>query len=254
MKKISFLILVIILFSNIPAVQAESEFSFTLLKTNLDDDSDNDGLSDHLEKVVYKTLSNNKDTDNDGFFDGLEIKNGFSPLHSKLRHEDVDTDNDGVNDLWELRLGSNIVSNDSDNDGVSDFDELRDGTSLVSGDKKVMKKEIIVDVKNFTMKLVQNSIVLEEIEVSTGKKGWETPKGNFNILAKVDVKNYFNHPNIPYNLEFAFNKGWKIYIHSAPWHNDCGKKNVSTGCVNVPQEKMKEVYAWANSETTVTVY
>ena len=113
-----------------------------------------------------------------------------------------------------------------DNDGVSDFDELRDGTSLVSSDKKVMKKEIIVDVKNFTMKLVQNSIVLEEIEVSTGKKGWETPKGNFNVLAKVDVKNYFNHPNVPYNLEFAFNKGWKIYIHSAPWHNDFGKKNV----------------------------
>ena len=247
MKKISFLILLIVLFSNIPAVRAESDFSFAAFKTDSEKDSDNDGLSDHLEKAVYQTLPNDSDTDNDGFLDGQEIENGFSPWHgNKLRHEEVDTDKDGVNDLWELRLGMNVLKSDSDNDGQSDFDEINKNTEL--------KKEIIVDLENLSMKLVQNSIVLEEIGISSGRKGWETPKGMFNVISKVDKKNYFGHPNIPYNLEFAFSKGWKIYIHSAPWHNDFGKKNVSTGCVNVPQEKMKEIYAWANSETTVTVY
>jgi len=43
-------------------------------------DSDEDGISDLDEQVIYKTDPNNPDTDGDGFTDGIEIVRGFDPL------------------------------------------------------------------------------------------------------------------------------------------------------------------------------
>ena len=42
-------------------------------------DSDNDGLFDREEVVVYKTDPLNEDSDGDGYLDGSEVKAGFNP-------------------------------------------------------------------------------------------------------------------------------------------------------------------------------
>ncbi|MCK5511137.1 hypothetical protein KAI65_06420, partial [Candidatus Parcubacteria bacterium] len=42
-------------------------------------DSDNDGLSDSLEKL-YGTDPKNSDSDGDGYMDGDEVNNGYNPL------------------------------------------------------------------------------------------------------------------------------------------------------------------------------
>lgn len=47
------------------------------IDTNLD--TDGDGLSDYLEKHMYKTDPNNADTDGDGYSDGEEVENGYDP-------------------------------------------------------------------------------------------------------------------------------------------------------------------------------
>lgn len=52
-------------------------------KTNIQGamlDSDNDGLNDFEEEMVYFTDLNNPDTDSDGFSDGDEVRNGYNPL------------------------------------------------------------------------------------------------------------------------------------------------------------------------------
>jgi len=46
----------------------------------IEQDSDNDGLSDNEEKNVYSTNVNKVDTDNDGYKDGEEVFNGYSPI------------------------------------------------------------------------------------------------------------------------------------------------------------------------------
>lgn len=50
------------------------------LKTNpLDVDSDNDGLFDNEEVVIYKSDPLNKDSDGDTYLDGEEVTNGYDP-------------------------------------------------------------------------------------------------------------------------------------------------------------------------------
>ena len=48
-------------------------------KIQPDNDIDQDGLSDALERY-YGTDPNNPDTDGDGFLDGIEVTNGYNPL------------------------------------------------------------------------------------------------------------------------------------------------------------------------------
>jgi len=43
-------------------------------------DTDGDGIVDKTEIEIYKTDPTNPDTDGDGFWDGLEIMRGYNPL------------------------------------------------------------------------------------------------------------------------------------------------------------------------------
>ncbi len=51
-------------------------------------DSDHDGLTD-LQEIAYRTDPYNPDTDGDGYFDGQEVKTGYSPLGSGKLKNDV---------------------------------------------------------------------------------------------------------------------------------------------------------------------
>lgn len=85
-------------------------------------DSDNDGLSDTVEKLRVGTDPNNPDTDGDGVGDGIEVRYLMNPL-------DPDMDKDGVNDGDELRAGTDPFTPDYEEteadqeiwDAVSEF-------------------------------------------------------------------------------------------------------------------------------------
>lgn len=217
-------------------------------------DDDGDGLNNFEEINIYKTDPNNIDTDNDGYNDYEEVINGYSPINSqKIKNENLDTDNDGLNDKWEIIIGSDILNIDTDGDGFSDYEEVMNGYSPISSENKKIGKRIEIDIDKFELKYYFGDKLLETFLISSGRKDWETPRGEFNVLNKVPIKNYYGHPNTPYNLEFTFNKGWKVYIHQANWHNEFGIKNVSTGCINVPVNKMKQLYDFAEIGTNVVV-
>ncbi|MHA1353007.1 MAG: hypothetical protein ACTSPP_09495, partial [Candidatus Heimdallarchaeaceae archaeon] len=56
----------------------------------IDNDSDNDSLTDYEEVKIYGTDPNNDDSDGDGDPDGKEIENGLDPLNPKsnLEHKE----------------------------------------------------------------------------------------------------------------------------------------------------------------------
>lgn len=88
--------------------------------TNLDDDADNDLLSDGLEAALGLD-PNNPDTDGDGVEDGLEFFQGTSPLIAQSVN---DADNDGLIDS----IDPDNTTPDADGDGYQDYYERLVGT------------------------------------------------------------------------------------------------------------------------------
>ena len=83
--------------------------------TEVDLDSDNDGITDSNETDVYGTNPNNPDTDSDGLGDYDEIFNiGTDPT-------DPDSDDDFLFDGIEVNVNNtDPLDNDTDDDGLSD--------------------------------------------------------------------------------------------------------------------------------------
>jgi len=79
----------------------------------LDDDSDNDGVMDGDEILIYGSDPLIVDSDGDGLPDGVEVSIGSSPVCSN-------SDHDMIGDLEEYMLGLNLTNNDTDGDGLPD--------------------------------------------------------------------------------------------------------------------------------------
>ena len=71
----------------------------------LDEDSDDDDLSDGLEIDVYHTDPANPDTDYDGWLDGYEVLVGTDPNDFLSNPNVGDRDQDGMTDQWEIDNG-----------------------------------------------------------------------------------------------------------------------------------------------------
>jgi hypothetical protein len=221
-------------------------------------DTDGDGLTDHEERAIYQTFWYDTDTDNDGIDDNTEVLNGDSPKQPGLTMKQADTDGDGLNDAWEIKLGTNLMVRDSDGDGYLDSTEVYHGFSPTNTEAVLIDKKIIVSDEALNLKFYFGDIMLSDLPVSTGKKSTPTPKGEFEILARVPVKHYggegfdFSYPNTKWNLHFTTDY-WRYYIHSAYWHDNFGEQPVSGGCINVREEDMEDLYNFANEGTKVII-
>ena len=83
--------------------------------TEVDLDSDGDGITDSNETDVYGTNPNNADTDGDGLNDYVEI------FTTGTNATDADTDDDFLNDGVEVNINNtDPFNNDTDGDGLID--------------------------------------------------------------------------------------------------------------------------------------
>lgn len=121
------------------------------LDTMIDQDRDNDGLSNSDEEAVYNTDPDVADTDNDQANDGAEIDAGSDPLNPDTDDDGLsdgaelntynsspllkDTDDDGLNDDVEvLQWNTDPTLSDSDDDGLKDAEEVIRKTSPNTAD------------------------------------------------------------------------------------------------------------------------
>lgn len=99
-----------------------------------------------------------------------------------------------------------------------------------------------------------------ELPISTGLDLTPTPRGIFRVYKKTPTRymqgplpgisdQYYDLPGVPWNLYFT-NEGGAI--HGAYWHDKFGSQ-WSHGCVNLPLDKARQLYGWAELGTKVIV-
>jgi lipoprotein-anchoring transpeptidase ErfK/SrfK len=126
--------------------------------------------------------------------------------------------------------------------------------------KNPTKKIITIDRSTQTMYAYENGSLVMKESVSTGIEQTPTPRGVFTVYKKTPSRymqgpipeistKYYDLPGVPWNLYFT-QEG--AVIHGAYWHDNFGKR-WSNGCVNLPPEKAKLLYEWADVGTTVIV-
>jgi len=121
-------------------------------------------------------------------------------------------------------------------------------------------KHIIVNRATQTLSAYEGEELFMTLKVSTGLELTPTPVGTFTIFKKMPSRymqgpiegvsdQYYDLPGVPWNLYFT--QGGAA-IHGAYWHVNFGRK-FSHGCVNLPPDKARELYDWAELGTLVIV-
>lgn len=94
-------------------------------------------------------------------------------------------------------------------------------------------REIDIDLTTLHMTALQNGRVVNDVPISAGKPGYETPTGKFSVISKFWAREMmgpgYNLPGVPFT---QFITGNGVAIHGAWWHTRFGKQNVSHGCIN----------------------
>lgn len=134
------------------------------------------------------------------------------------------------------------------------------GDVFLTRNSPTTSKRIVVNLTTEMLSAYDGDTLFMETPISTGLELTPTPLGTFTVFKKTpsrymqgpipDISDqYYDLPGVPWNLYFTQDGA---VIHGAYWH-DHFSKPWSHGCVNLPVEKAKELYIWADIGTSVTV-
>ena len=168
--------------------------------------------------------------------------------------EIIDTDKDGLSDELEFQLNTNINNIDTDGDMYPDGIEVFNGFNPLIGDRnKEVKRTVEVNLDTQHMTYFFNGVAVGTAPISSGKKGTETPVGEFKIMRKLPVVHYkgpgYDLPNTKWNLEFKKS----YYLHGAYWHKQFGIRPMSHGCVNIGYADAEKIYKFLQVGDSVKV-
>lgn len=145
-------------------------------------------------------------------------------------------------------------------DPMSVFPLENIGDEILTRDTPPTQKRIVVNLSQEMLYAYDGETLFMQEPISTGLELTPTPLGTFRIFKKTPSRymqgpipavsdQYYDLPGVPWNLYFT---GGGAVIHGAYWHDHFGQP-WSHGCVNLPPEKAKELYMWADVGTQVTV-
>ena len=121
-------------------------------------------------------------------------------------------------------------------------------------------QERVIEINLSTQYLIawQGGVSVGETYVSTGKPGFDTPPGTYQILYKLESQTmegvlggeYYNVPDVPWVMYFT---GRGHALHGTYWHNNFGAV-MSHGCVNMPVGFAEWLYNWAPNGGRVEIH
>lgn len=181
----------------------------------------------------------------------------FLALARNVYAEEMDTDQDGLSDNEETNIfRTDKLKKDTDGDGYEDGVEIQNNYDPKKSFDDKIQKVIVVSIRDQLLEYYLGPYQIGQFKISSGKKGYDTPRGDFEILVKKPAVNYrgrdYNYPNTKWNLLFKFNSKGNYYIHGAYWHDNFGQV-MSHGCVNAPYSEMEKLYNWAEKGTKLEI-
>ncbi|ACK68314.1 ErfK/YbiS/YcfS/YnhG family protein [Rippkaea orientalis PCC 8801] len=129
---------------------------------------------------------------------------------------------------------------------------------------KVKATRLVLNLKQRKVYAYQNDKVLASYPVAIGKKGWETPKGNFTVTSLIVNPKWKNPwtgkvsapgPNSPLGerwIGFATKGKDVIGFHGTPGEHVMGQA-VSHGCVRMRNKDIKALFELVDKGTPVIV-
>jgi lipoprotein-anchoring transpeptidase ErfK/SrfK len=120
-------------------------------------------------------------------------------------------------------------------------------------------KVIEVDLSKQWLVAYEDGEVVYDAPVATGKDGFNTPTGTYDIYNKLPLRTMrgelngesWTVPNVP-NVMYI---NGMVALHGTYWHNKFGTGvRMSHGCVNLSLADAAWLYAWAPVGTTVTIH
>jgi hypothetical protein len=132
---------------------------------------------------------------------------------------------------------------------------------LKAGATATSSKRIEVDRTLQMLYAYDGDTLFMKQQISTGLDDMPTPRGYFKVFSMTPSRymqgplpgiseQYYDLPGVPWDIYFTHEGA---AIHGAYWHDKFGEQ-WSHGCVNVPVEKARELYEWAELGMTVWVH
>ncbi|HMB26253.1 MAG TPA: L,D-transpeptidase [Patescibacteria group bacterium] len=183
-----------------------------------------------------------------GFSGGPHVRffNGFGYLKKDPAFFVYDKD---------FRGGLEVDVVDLNDDGKMEFIFLPQTLGL--GEPNFWHKHIAIDLSEQQLKYYQNNKLVESYSVSSGRRGMETPIGEFRLLAK-NQRAYSAKYDLYMPWWMSFKKGYGI--HELPeWANGYkeGQNHlgwpVSHGCVRLGVGNAENLYHWSPVGTPVVI-
>ncbi|MFN9173316.1 MAG: L,D-transpeptidase family protein [Synechocystis sp.] len=139
-------------------------------------------------------------------------------------------------------------------------------TAAPSATSKPLATRVVLVLGEKKVYAYQNDKILASFPVAIGKKGWETPKGNFQVLQMVENpvwENPWNGKKIPASLDGPLGVRWigfwtdgknTIGFHGTPKkHEHFLGKAVSHGCVRMRNPDVIALYNMVQTGIPVSV-
>ena len=134
------------------------------------------------------------------------------------------------------------------------------GDELLTAASPPTTKRIVVDLSEEMLYAYDGDTLFMQVPISAGLSATPTSVGKFTVFKKTPSRymqgpipevsdQYYDLPGVPWNMYFTKDGA---AIHGAYWHDHFGEP-WSHGCVNLPLTQAKELYAWTDVGTRVTV-
>lgn len=121
-------------------------------------------------------------------------------------------------------------------------------------------KRIEVDIQNQRLIAYEGEFEVFNCQVASGAPGFDTPKGDFKVLQKIETmpyrapdyiraagRNYYLEA-VPFNMQIVGD----VLMHGAYWHDSFGTRR-SAGCINLNLDDAWWLYTWSDVGTKVLV-